>query len=179
MATEPMVAAVAALDPETAANIAQAAILECRSPLGNGPSQAEIVRYMRSEMPLRTRISPIMMKSGTATSTKLLFVFQAICPSISHSGRSEKTYMRKTPTSPRAAATYNPARKNTDMRPAATLRTIGRFPSLSLRNTAWGSFVPSPAWLHAARHDRVVHGDERVRRSLKPGGGDAAVRPVD
>jgi hypothetical protein len=59
------------------------------------------------------RISPIITNSGTATRMELEFTFQAICPIMSHSGRSEKRYIRMMPISPRAPATCSPARKNT------------------------------------------------------------------
>src|ERR687891_390289 len=118
-----MVAAVAALEPETAANTAHDAMFECRRPPGSGASQLDRTRYSRSEARPRTRISPIRMKSGTATSTKLEFTFQAIWPSMSSSGRSEKTTISEMPMSPRAAATCRPARKKTVIRTAATVRT--------------------------------------------------------
>ncbi len=130
-----MVAAVAALEPETAANRAQEAMLECKRPPGMGDNQFDRIRYMRSAIPLRTRISPIIIKSGTATRIKLLFVFQAICPNISHNGRSEKICISDMPISPNAVATYSPAKKNTVIRIAATSRTMDTLPYLVLSFT--------------------------------------------
>src|SRR4030095_7426879 len=69
--------------------------------------------------------SPIITNSGTATRMELEFTFQAICPSMSHSGRSEKRYIRAMPISPRAPATCSPARKNTSMSTAAVPSTMG------------------------------------------------------
>ena len=56
-----MVAAVATLDPETEPNSAQAPMLECISPPGSQESHCISEEYMRSAMPLRSRISPNMM----------------------------------------------------------------------------------------------------------------------
>ena len=50
-ATVPIVAAVATLDPEVAANIAQAAMLECISPPGSHGTHSTSALYMRSAMP--------------------------------------------------------------------------------------------------------------------------------
>ena len=61
MATTPMVAAVATLDPDTEPNRAQEAILECISPPGSHDIHCTRAAYMRSAVPLRSRISPNMM----------------------------------------------------------------------------------------------------------------------
>ena len=61
MATTPIVAAVATLDPDTEPNRAQAATLECISPPGSQESHGTRAVYMRPAMPLRSRISPNMM----------------------------------------------------------------------------------------------------------------------
>ena len=85
----PIVAAVATLDPEVAANIAHAAMLECMSPPGSHGIQSTSAPYMRSAMPERSRISPSRTKNGMATSRKLFDVAQAISPIASESGRRE------------------------------------------------------------------------------------------
>ena len=84
-----MVAAVATLEPEVAANIAQAAMLECISPPGSHGIQSTSASYMRSAMPERSRISPSSTKNGIATSRKLFDVPQAISPIASDSGSFE------------------------------------------------------------------------------------------
>ena len=75
-----MVAAVATLEPEVAANIAQAAMLECISPPGSHGTHSTSALYMRSAMPERSRISPSSTKNGIATSRKLFDVAHAISP---------------------------------------------------------------------------------------------------
>ena len=56
-----MVAAVATLEPETEPNSAHEPMLECISPPGSQDSHCVSAAYMRSAMPLRSRISPNMM----------------------------------------------------------------------------------------------------------------------
>ena len=85
----PIVAAVATLDPEVAANMAQAAMLECIRPPGSHGTQSTSALYMRSAMPERSRISPSSTKNGIATSRKLFEVPQAISPMASDSGSLE------------------------------------------------------------------------------------------
>ncbi len=82
------------------------------------------------------RISPIITNSGTATRMELEFTFQAICPSMSHSGRSEKRYIRAMPISPRAPATCSPARKNTSMSTAAVPSTMAQTASCAAGGSA-------------------------------------------
>ena len=97
------------------------------------------------------RISPIITNSGTATRMELEFTFQAICPSMSHSGRSEKRYIRTMPISPRAPATCSPARKNTSMSTVAVPSTMGQRTSCAAGDSAGcsragaaaGSFHPA------------------------------------
>ena len=84
-----MVAAVATLEPEVAANIAQAAMLECISPPGSHGTHSTSALYMRSAMPERSRISPSSTKNGIATRRKLFEVPQAISPIASESGSLE------------------------------------------------------------------------------------------
>ena len=84
-----MVAAVATLDPEVAANIAQAAMLECIRPPGSQGSHSTSALYIRSAMPERSRISPSSTKNGIATSRKLFDVSQTISPMASDSGSFE------------------------------------------------------------------------------------------
>ena len=84
-----MVAAVATLEPEVAANMAQAAMLECIRPPGSHGTHSTSALYMRSAMPDRSRISPSSTKNGIATSRKLFEVPQAISPIASESGSLE------------------------------------------------------------------------------------------
>ena len=61
IATTPIVAAVATLDPDTEPNSAQEPMLECIRPPGSHDSHCTRAAYMRSAVPLRSRISPNMM----------------------------------------------------------------------------------------------------------------------
>ena len=61
IATTPMVAAVATLDPDTEPNSAQEPMFECIRPPGSHDSHCTSALYMRSAIPLRSRISPNMM----------------------------------------------------------------------------------------------------------------------
>ena len=61
IATTPIVAAVATLEPETEPNKAQAPTLECINPPGSHDIHCTRAPYMRPAMPLRSRISPNMM----------------------------------------------------------------------------------------------------------------------
>ena len=84
-----MVAAVATLEPEVAANMAQAAILECIRPPGSHGIHNTSALYIRSAMPERNKISPSSTKNGIATSRKLFEVAQLISPMASDSGSFE------------------------------------------------------------------------------------------
>ena len=66
-----MAAAVATLEPDTAENRPQAAMLEWSRPPGMSWNQRERPRYSRPLNPVRRMISPMKMKSGIAVSTKL------------------------------------------------------------------------------------------------------------
>ena len=61
IATTPMVAAVATLDPDTEPNSAHEPMFECIRPPGSHDSHCTSAAYMRSAIPLRSRISPNMM----------------------------------------------------------------------------------------------------------------------
>ena len=72
MVMRPMVAAVAAEEPEIAAKIPQPVTLQCISRPGNGAIHGARPRNMSSEMRVRNRISPIQMNSGSAVSAQLV-----------------------------------------------------------------------------------------------------------
>ena len=52
-------------------------------------SQCAIAVYMYCVWPDRKKMSPSKMNSGTATRTKSVLGFQAICAMTFHTGRSE------------------------------------------------------------------------------------------
>ena len=82
-----MVAAVATLEPEVAANMAQAAMLECIRPPGSHDTQCVSAAYIRSAMPERSSTSPSRMNSGMATRMKSVEADQAISPIARDTGR--------------------------------------------------------------------------------------------
>ncbi len=84
-----MVAAVATLEPDTAANSVQVAMLECISPPGSHEIHCVMALYMRSAMPERSRISPSNTNSGIANRMKLVETDHAVSPIASRSGRNE------------------------------------------------------------------------------------------
>jgi hypothetical protein len=71
-----MVAAVAGLEPEIAANMALAPMFEWNKPPGSQASKREVPRYIISEAPHCTRISPMKIKSGIAVRIKLFKVLK-------------------------------------------------------------------------------------------------------
>src|SRR5690554_1302583 len=87
MVTVPMVAVVATLDPEVAANNAQEKMLVCIRPPGTLPTHRLTDLYISSVIPDRSRISPIMIKRGIATRTNSVLALQVISPSASISGK--------------------------------------------------------------------------------------------
>jgi hypothetical protein len=64
----PIVAEVAILDPEVAANMAEAMMLVCSSPPGTRDNQPARALYMRSLKPARSSSSPSRMNRGIDTS---------------------------------------------------------------------------------------------------------------
>src|SRR3546814_15432415 len=66
-----MVAAVAMLDPETAAKITEPPTLTCNSPPGRRPTQGATPRKSSVERLVRLMISPIQRKRGIAESSAL------------------------------------------------------------------------------------------------------------
>ncbi len=104
-ATEPIVAAVATLDPLIALNTAQEAMLVCSTPPGSRASQTLSARYSRSDSPARSRISPISRNSGTATSTKFDDGAHSVWPAKFHQGRSLNRKPVRKASTPSTAAT--------------------------------------------------------------------------
>src|SRR5438067_13814250 len=71
MVMRPMVAAVAAEEPEIAAKMPQPTTLQCMRRPGSGAIQGASPRNMSSAMRLRNRISPIQMNIGSAVRAQL------------------------------------------------------------------------------------------------------------
>ena len=104
----PIVAAVAAEEPETAAKIPQPKMFTCNSRPGQ--------RFIHGERPVNissdnrdlNRISPIQMKSGNAASAQLLLEPQTVVAITWPSGASENSAMPTMPTMSREKATQTP-----------------------------------------------------------------------
>ena len=123
-----MVAEVATLEPEQAANTAQEAMLVCSRPPGRNTSQRDSAPYIRSPIPERSISSPISRNSGTATRMKLVLLSQALLPRMFHRGASENACIITRDSTPSAPATYRPTRKKTPIILNAVMIAIGRRP---------------------------------------------------
>ena len=88
-----MVAQVAALDPETAAKMAQPTTLVCSSRPGRRCIQGARPLNMSWLRRVRNRISPIQMKSGSAVSVQLDDEPQIVTAIASPAGRELKSCM--------------------------------------------------------------------------------------
>ena len=88
-----MVAQVAALEPETAAKIAQPTTLVCSSRPGRRCIHGARPRNMSWLSRVRNRISPIQMKSGRAVSVQLDDEPQIVTAIASPAGRELKSCM--------------------------------------------------------------------------------------
>src|SRR5262249_21161261 len=89
IATTPIVAAVATLDPDTEPNNAHAPTLEGISPPGKHDSHCISEEYIRSAIPPRHRISPNMMYDAIAVRMKLLVVDHVSSPIMRVNGIEE------------------------------------------------------------------------------------------
>ena len=105
METVPIVAAVAMLEPEVAANTAQAATLVCISPPGMRPTQRSSASNIDSVTPERSSNSPIRMNIGMATKMKSALELQATSPKPRSSGKGENNSDRVKPKMPSTATT--------------------------------------------------------------------------
>ena len=111
-----MVAQVAALDPETAAKIAQPATLTCSSRPGRRCIHGARPRNMSSDSRVRNRISPIQMNSGSAVSVQLDAEPQIVTAIASPAGRVLNSCMpiHATPESVSPIHTPLPRMRNSD-----------------------------------------------------------------
>src|ERR671922_2997652 len=78
MVMRPIVAAVAAEEPEMAAKIPQPNTLQCMSRPGSGAIHGASPWNMSSEIRVRKRISPIQMKSGSAVRAQFVLEPQLV-----------------------------------------------------------------------------------------------------
>src|SRR4030042_428503 len=108
MDTFPIVAQVAAEDPEIAAKIAQPTTLVCISLPGRGPIQGARPRKRSSESRERKRISPIQIKRGRAVSVQLDREPQTVVAMASPAGRVVKSSIEIQATPIRDSPTHTP-----------------------------------------------------------------------
>ena len=100
-----MVAEVATLEPEQAANTAHDAMFVCSRPPGRNTSHRDRAAYIRSPIPERSISSPISRNSGTATRIKFVLLSHALLPRMFHSGASENASIITSDSTPSAPAT--------------------------------------------------------------------------
>src|SRR5438067_13885219 len=98
MVIRPIVAAVAADEPEIAAKMPQPNTLQCIRRPGSGAIQGASPWNMSSEMRVRKRISPIQMNSGSAVSAQLVLEPQLVVAISGPAGELVKTSMAIQPT---------------------------------------------------------------------------------
>src|SRR3954468_19630632 len=106
----PMVAQVAAEEPETAAKMVQPITLVCSSRPGRRDTQGASPRNMLSLSLVRNRISPIQMNRGRAVSVQLEAEPHTVTAMASPAGREENSCMpiQATPASVRPIQTLLP-----------------------------------------------------------------------
>ncbi len=121
----PMVAAVAAEEPETAAKIAQPRTLTCSSRPGTRPSQGASPENMSCDRRERSRISPIRMNSGSEASDQECECPQRLVASTSPCGASAKTVMAKSASASSDTATQVPAASSTISTASRIEKTTG------------------------------------------------------
>src|SRR5688500_8498593 len=118
-----MVAQVAALEPETAAKIAQPTTLVCSRRPGNRCIHGARPRNMSCDSRVRNRISPIQMNSGSAVRVQLEAEPQIVTAIASPAGRALKSCMpiQATPASARPLQPPLPRIRNSDATSSAVI----------------------------------------------------------
>ena len=107
----PPTCVVAAEEPEMAAKIEQPTMLTCSSRPGSSPIIGASPSKSERDSRVRNRISPITMKSGRATSSEVVRMFQAYCGSSLSSGMSRKSASRTMPRDPQRQPDPDAARQ--------------------------------------------------------------------
>src|SRR2546430_965813 len=109
MVMRPIVAQVAAEEPEIAAKIVQPTTLVWSSRPGMRDIHGARPRNMSSDSLERNRISPIQMNSGSAVKVQLELDSQTLLPSRLTIGRSVNKVMPSQPTPNSASPIHTPA----------------------------------------------------------------------
>ncbi len=109
----PTVAAVAADEPEMAANMVQPRTLTCISRPGRKAAQGASPLKSDADKRVRKRISAMRMNSGNAISDSLVVVFQMLIASWRSMGMLRKISRPAMPTENSASDTHTPAPRKT------------------------------------------------------------------
>src|SRR2546422_1323329 len=166
MVMRPIVAAVAAEEPEIAAKMPQPKTLQCISLPGSGAIHGARPRNMSSEILVRNRISPIQMKSGSAVSAQLVLAPQIVVAIRLPAGESVKRVIAIQPTPSKVSAIQRPATSSSARAPIRTtdISHISMASALEARRLRRGatSFRRRVGGrTRAQRCDQVVdHGDQ-------------------
>ena len=136
----PIVATVAAEDPEIAAKIAEPAMFTCKRPPGRRCIQGVRPRNRFSDNRVRNRISPIQMNSGRAVNDHDELALQIVVAMASPTGRAVNSSMPIAATPVRLIATQIPVpRKKNRIARKVIVKAISLIP-----------FRPRPAVRRAA-----------------------------
>src|SRR5437879_8451174 len=166
MVMRPIVAAVAAEEPEIAAKMPQPKTLQCISLPGNGAIHGARPRNMSSEILVRNRISPIQMKSGSAVSAQLVLAPQIVVAIRLPAGESVKRVIAIQPTPSKVSAIQRPATSSSARAPIRTtdishISTASALEARRLRCGATSFRRRVGGRTRAQRCDQVVdHGDQ-------------------
>jgi hypothetical protein len=154
-----MVAQVAALEPDTAANTAQPTTLVCSSRPGRLCIQGARPLNMSCESRVRNRISPIHTKSGSAVSVQLEAEPQMVTAMASPAGRDEKICMaiHATPESVRPIHTPLPR-----MRKSAAIRRPAMAMSLMAQRLRVAALAGRP------RHSITNSSSDAMAKTMAP-----------
>src|SRR4051795_13019206 len=109
----PMVAQVAADEPETAAKMPHPITFTCVNRPGSHCTQGDRPRNISSDSLVRNRISPIQMNNGSAASVQDALALQVVVASTLPSGRLVVIAIATKPTSPSATAIQTPLASST------------------------------------------------------------------
>ena len=110
----PMVAAVAADEPETAAKSPQPTTFKCNRRPGSEFIHGDRPENISSDSRERNKISPIQMNKGNAASAHELLEPQAVIARIDPTGDSVKISIPIMPTPSRESPTQSPLPRNTN-----------------------------------------------------------------
>src|SRR4051812_23489184 len=154
----PMVAQVAADDPETAAKMVQPITLVCSRRPGSRPTQGASPRNMLSLSLVRNRISPIQMNRGRAVRVQLEAEPQTVTAIASPAGREENSCMPNQATPARVRPIQTPLPSSANRTTISSVVTATSFMVQGLRTLA------GVAAATQFEHPFVDEGDQQHQR---------------